>query len=479
MKGGFSGKYRGLYWRQLSVTAGTVLLTLTLLGASFFSLSYHYAFQQRTEELESKAKTVAALSAPYLNDRASSSEEDFGRLASFAASVSDVDFLICDTQGRVLMTTDQNQSGQEITIPGDLMTKTLEGGRSSERSSLNGLYPQRRFLVGVPVELSGSCVGAVFAVAATTSLDNLWHTFMGLFIMTSLVVLMVAFMAASMTAMRQTQPIREMVQATRRYAEGDFDIRMNDYGRSDEIGELAASFNNMAESLQQTERQRREFIANISHELKTPMTTIAGFMDGMLDGTIPQELYRKYMQKVSDEVRRLSRLVRSMLDISRLQSQGIPESKKSKFDLCESVGSVLITFEQKINAKNLDVQADLPEDPVTVWGDLDSITQVIYNLVDNAVKFCPEKGGLWVRLKTAGGKARVTVGNTGGTIPPDELPLLFDRFHKLDKSRSVDRDGYGLGLYIVKTIIDSHGEDITVTSENGRTEFSFTLPLKK
>ena len=246
-----------------------------------------------------------------------------------------------------------------------------------------------------------------------------------------------------------------------------------------EMHELAAEFNNMAASLEQSEIRRREFVANVSHELKTPMTTIAGFMDGMLDGTIPPERHRQYMQTVSDEVRRLSRLVRSMLDISRLQSQGIPEQRKRRFDIVESVGQVLISFEQKINDKHIEVEADLPDEGLMVWADSDAITQVIYNLTDNAVKFCPQEGQLWVRVAAEGQRARVTVGNTGPTIPPEELPLVFDRFHKMDKSRSVDRDGYGLGLYIVKTIIEGHGEDIFATSKDGRTEFSFTLPIRK
>ena len=145
----------------------------------------------------------------------------------------------------------------------------------------------------------------------------------------------------------------------------------------------------------------------------------------------------------------------------------------------ESVGQVLITFEQKINDKHIEVEADLPDEGLMVWADSDAITQVIYNLTDNAVKFCPQEGQLWVRVAAEGQRARVTVGNTGPTIPPEELPLVFDRFHKMDKSRSVDRDGYGLGLYIVKTIIEGHGEDIFATSKDGRTEFSFTLPIRK
>ena len=244
-----------------------------------------------------------------------------------------------------------------------------------------------------------------------------------------------------------------------------------------EMDELAQAFNTMAESLAKSETRRQEFVANVSHELKTPMTTIAGFLDGMLDGTIPPEQHKHYMQIVSDEVRRLSRLVRSMLEISRLQSQGISEEKKRRFDLGETIGQVLISFEQRVSRKNLRVDVELPDRPVWTRADPDSITQVIYNLTDNAIKFCNPGGMLSIRLTTEGNKARVTVQNTGPTVSPEELPLLFDRFHKADKSRSADREGVGLGLYIVKTILNSHGEDISVTSENGLTAFTFTLPL--
>ena len=238
-----------------------------------------------------------------------------------------------------------------------------------------------------------------------------------------------------------------------------------------------AYFNNMASSLQKSEYQRQEFVANVSHELKTPMTTIGGYIDGILDGTIPPEKSRHYMQIVSDETKRLSRLVRSMLDISQLGSDSIPEEKKTRFDLEEAVGQVLITFEQKITAKNLQVDVQMPEHPVFTMANRDAVTQVVYNLLDNAVKFCPQGENLGVRIHQSGSKAYVSISNDGKTIPPEELPLVFDRFHKIDKSRSENRDGWGLGLYIVKTIVCSHGENISVSSRNGKTEFTFTMPI--
>ncbi|MDD6605453.1 MAG: HAMP domain-containing sensor histidine kinase [Oscillospiraceae bacterium] len=475
-------RFQGLYWRQMFITVGMVLLTLMLLGASFGSLSYNYARSQKSGEIRTKAVVMSQLSVNYLESgrfltiEELQNDRDFRQLASFAATVSDVHFMICDREGHVLLSTDKDLTGMTVTMPAKMTREIMEQGETSARDDLGGLYENKRFVVGVPAvnPTSGEVVGEVFAVSTSASLDAMWQGFVGLFFMTALVVLMISFMASSVTTMRQIQPIREMAAATRQYAEGNFDIRMNDYGRDDEIGELAASFNNMAESLQQTERQRREFIANISHELKTPMTTIAGYTDGILDGTIPPENERQYLQIISNESRRLSRMVRRMLDVSQLQVMD-PLRGGNHFDICESMRRVLISMEKKINDRHLDVDADIPEEPILVLGDNDMITQVIYNLLENAAKFAREGSTLYLGVTTIDGKARVTVRNVGDTIPAEELPLLFERFHKSDKSRSEDKDGVGLGLYIVKTILEQHRETIRVTSENGVTAFTFSL----
>jgi len=482
MRRNLKKRFQGLYWRQMYVTVGMVLLTLALLGASFFALSYNYAREQKTGEVENKARVMSQLSVTYLESgRYLSMEElqndpDFRQLASFAAMVSDVQFLICDPEGHALLSTDENLSGKVITMPADMTQEIVGEGIASRRDDLGGLYEKKQFIVGVAAvnPVTQEMVGEVFAVTTTAALDAMWKGFVGLFFMTAMVVLMVSFMASSVTTMRQVQPIREMAQATRRYADGDFDVRMKDYGRDDEVGELAASFNNMAESLQQTERQRREFIANISHELKTPMTTIAGYTDGILDGTIPPENERRYLEIISNESRRLSRMVRRMLDVSQLQAMD-PLRGGSHFDLCESMRRVLISMETKITDRDLDVEADIPEEPILVRGDNDMITQVIYNLLENATKFARKGSTLYLGVSAFEGKARVIVQNEGETIPAEELPLLFERFHKSDKSRSEDKDGVGLGLYIVKTILEQHKEKINVTSENGLTTFHFSL----
>lgn len=468
-------RFSGLYWQQFALTAGMVMLTLLLLGVSFFALSYNYNFTERRDELQERASLIAQVSVDYLKSGGQTEDENLKRFISLGSAMTNAEFLVCNDSGYALLTADQRLGGKVVAIPQEITQEVLTGsGLYQGRSSLGGAYTSKQFVVGVPVQDGDQTIGMVLAVMNARSVMGMWQSFISLFLMTSAIILLLVFIVTSLTSMRQIQPIREMAKATRRYAEGDFDIRMNDYGRDDELGELAASFNNMAENLQQTERQRREFITNISHELKTPMTTIAGYTDGILDGTIPPENERQYLQIISDESRRLSRLVRRMLDVSQLQAID-PLREGKHFDICESMRRVLISMERKITDRNLDVEADIPEEPILVLGDKDMITQVIYNLLENATKFAREGSTLYLGVTTIDGKARVTVRNEGDTIPAEELPLLFERFHKSDKSRSEDKDGYGLGLYIVKTILEQHKEKISVTSEDGVTAFSFSL----
>jgi signal transduction histidine kinase len=268
-----------------------------------------------------------------------------------------------------------------------------------------------------------------------------------------------------------------MAAAARRFARGDFTVRVNDGGRLDEIGALASSFNLMAESLEKSERLRSEFIANISHEMKTPMTTISGFADGILDGTIPRDDQSKYLEAISSETKRLSRFLRQMLQMSRAESTDTAELLSRGFNLSELIMRTLVSFEARITERGLDVDAQIPEESIIVRGDADSFTQVIYNLLDNAVKFSKRDTVIGISLWKREGKAFVAIRNHGECISPEELPMIFERFQKTDKSRSRDRDGVGLGLAIVKTILNSHNEDITVTSRDDYTEFVFSAKL--
>ena len=207
------------------------------------------------------------------------------------------------------------------------------------------------------------------------------------------------------------------------------------------------------------------------------MTTIGGYIDGMLDGTIPPEKQQHYMQIVSGEVRRLSRLVRNMLDIAKLQAMGVEESRKTRFDLGEELSDVLITFEQKIYNKHLDVRVDLPDKPVWTRAERDSITQVIYNLIDNAIKFSRENSVIYIQTSLKYEKVFVSVKDTGIGIPKEDQERIFERFYRVDKSHSKEIGGTGLGLSIVKHGVKTLNGRLWLNSEPGQgTEIIMEFP---
>ncbi len=473
------------YSRQFALVAGLILTTFLVLGAGFAVLSYRYTMARQMDTLERNASFVGEFTASYRSQGMDIRSGGFRLYIYSLAKISKSHVLLCETDGEIVYSADGTGRSDLDALVGQrisqgVLDQTLAEGSYDRMSNLGGLYGERRYVVGQPIVLHGalgdSVIGLVFVSTADDDLTELWRGLSGIFSLTMVAVLALAFVLTLVTTRRQTKPLKEMAQTVREFGRGHFDQRMAETGRSDEMGELARAFNSMADSLAQSETRRSEFIANISHELKTPMTTISGFADGILDGTIPPDREAAALQTISSETKRLSRLVRRMLDVSRLQAgKGI--SAQEPFDVVELTARTMVSLEGRISARSLDVVADLPQEPIQVWGDPDAITQVCYNLLENAIKFSKPGGHLWVSVERQGAKALVTVRNEGETIPPQELDLIFDRFHKSDKSRSMDRDGVGLGLYIVKTILNELGESITVSSEDGLTQFQFSLTL--
>ncbi len=459
-----------------------LLAALLLVGISFQLLVRNYLKARSVDSLKNSCTTIAQLASAYQADD-SLNDRDFLVNLTVAAKIADSDAVICDANGKLLLCSHAplgcDHQGLGITSDDYLnAVKTQEYVISS--GIVSGLYEEPRYVISTAIRSADTrqITGLVMVSTPLASTQAVVSKLTEIYLFVAVLVVLAAMIVMTVYARKSSNPLRDMANTATAFGHGNLKARAQvppDSPR--ELQELALAFNNMAQSLEKSEYLRQEFVANVSHELKTPMTTIGGYVDGILDGTIPPEQQKTYLQIVSQETRRLSRLVRSMLDISRLQEQGrIPEEKKTLFDVCECAGQVLLSFEQRITKKRLDVRVDIPDISVYTRADRDAITQVFYNLTDNAVKFCPEEGTLELKVRPGGNKIYISVSNTGQTIPPGELPLLFDRFHKLDKSRSENRDGWGLGLYIVKTIVCGHGEDISVTSKDGVTCFTFTLP---
>ena len=473
---------RSLYKRQLAMMVGIVALSFTLLSTAFMLLSYRYIISEKKDTLERNAGYIAMFASSLYQQLRS---EPFQNYVASIALVSDSYIIIAAPDGEIIYATDGvnfylYENGR---IPQSVVSQVLDRGSYAGMTSLDGFFPERRYLASLPitVDLNDLSVtqGLVLVSADASSLAEMWSATATIFFFAAVVVLLIAFVASSLFSAHQARPLNEMAEAARKFGRGEFDVRVTSYeGRCDEISTLAESFNAMANSLAKVESQRSEFIANVSHELKTPMTTISGFAEGILDGTIPPERQKESLQIVVSETRRLSRLVRRMLDLARLNALTEDTlTAQEQFDLTEVVSQVIISLESKITGRNLDVDVQMPDEKLMVWGDPDSITQVCYNLLDNAAKFAAAGTAITVQITKKDGKAYTSIRNLGSTIPKDELPLLFDRFHKADYSRSMDREGVGLGLYIVKTILGNLKENITVTSEDGVTQFTFTLTL--
>ena len=466
--------------RQFAMIAALLLLCLLITGVSFRFLMLGTIESQNQQTMIRDAEAVAELAEAYDSVGDLQNNFDFHISLSLFTKVGDAEALLCDTDGVIRICSCEKFSCDHIgrTVDPVLLAEIQKDGSWYEETSLSSIYDEPRYLAGQTLLASdGEQIGYVLVSAPMAQTKNFMLRSSTLFFYVAITVLIVSMLAASFLSRMQVRPLGQMADAARRFGRGELSVRVEESPKNtSEINDLARAFNTMVDSLESSERRRQEFVANVSHELKTPMTTIGGYIDGMLDGTIPPEKQQHYMQIVSGEVRRLSRLVRNMLDISRLQAMGVEESRMTRFDLGELMSDVIITFEQKINGKGLNVDVELPDRPVWVKAERDGITQVVYNLLDNAIKFCPQGGKLGLFLALEGGKAKVTVQNSGPTIDPNELPLLFDRFHKADKSRSADREGWGLGLYIAKTIVGAYGGDIWATSENGITNFIFTLP---
>ena len=321
---------------------------------------------------------------------------------------------------------------------------------------------------GYIISFEGKSEGTdlIFGMARSISLTASWLC----------VVMIVAIYVVSY---KITTPLREISSAAKSFAHGNYNVRVPERG-NDEITDLARSFNKMAVQIETKDDMQKQFLSSVSHDLRTPMTTIAGFVDGILDGAIPQDKQDYYLNIIKSEIQRLSRLVTSLLDISRLQS-GDRKFDKKPFNICELCRQTIISFEQQFNEKKLDVKFDSDEYDMWAYGDRDAINQVVYNLCHNAIKFSYPNGEYKVKIsKLDDDKIKFSVYNEGIGIAEEELPFVFDRFYKSDKSRGLDKTGVGLGLFISKTIIDAHNGDMRVDSEYEKwCEFSFTLQKEK
>ena len=474
--------FKSIFGKYMTAFMSIIIVSFIMLAILVSSMMVNYYTESSKEELNE----VSASTKGYLERRLISEgmgldvfvnryvDEIRAYISAVAEHRSDVCIMIFNADGKIKA---YNTVGVASLGSAELSPSLMEAvsdGIYEERGTLDGMLPVKHQIKGVAIKLNGETTGYVFCGVTSEKINSLMSTTVKAIIMTCLWVLLAALIAVYFISERIIGPLKEMSNAAKAFAAGKLDVRVPVRGR-DEISELAVAFNDMAASLTDLENTRSSFLSNVSHDLRTPMTTISGFIDGILDGTIPADKQEYYLRMIGDEIRRLSRLVAALLDVSRIQA-GERKFVMKPFDVCEMARIILISFEQKIDKKRLDVEFEVDNENIFVNADHDAIYQILYNICDNAVKFSKEGGKYRIKITEKGKKIFVSVYNEGDGIKADDLPHVFDRFYKTDKSRGLDKTGVGLGLYISKSIIDAHNEEIWVKSRYGEyCEFIFTL----
>ncbi len=358
-------------------------------------------------------------------------------------------------------------------MPTEYIDDLNEGRDIFETGTLGGVYCAKYYTAGRRITVGGQD-GYLFAASPMAALGGYMSDMLAMFGISAAVILILCSILCWVLARRITGPIEDISEAARRLGSGDFTARAPVDGCV-ELADFATTFNNMAARLQTIDNSRGQFMGNIAHELRTPMTTIKGFIDGMLDGTIPQEETKHYLGIVSQETGRLARLVQNMLDITKLEAGEVPIHAQT-YDLWKTVTDVVLSDEQRIEDGKIDIQG-LGGDPLPIYADPDFVHQVVYNIVDNAIKFTPAGGTISFAAEKHGSMVEVRIENTGAGIAPEALPFVFERFYKEDRSRGMNTRGSGLGLHICKILINLSGGQIHAESEEGKwCRFVFTLP---
>lgn len=490
-----SGSMFRLYFIQTTVS---VLLCLFISSFSvlFFFLSFWK--NDRLTALNEDALSVSQSVSLLLQENESTDDNNIYTslmlaegIVSTVAQSSNADIYLVNGDGKIVLCSDEHEKRDaseysgvcgvhtDYFLPPEVIIPLKNNAEQfyNYEGNMQGIYSENYLLSAVRLDGIDGELFTVVLQAESIALLPYTTEFLRSMLFAGIIGVFISFILSITISVRMVRPLKKITAATKSYAGGDFSVRINTSDVYNELSQLVDSVNIMADSLAVLEESRSSFVANISHELKTPMTIISGFVDGILDGTISEDDTEKYLTIVSDEVKRLSRLVVAMLNMSKIEA-GKLDVNIISFNAGEALMKVLIGFEKIIEDKKISIEGFDTMDDVDILADEALITQVFYNLFDNAVKFTPDNGVITVSLKREKKEAVISIRNTGKGISQEECGLIFDRFYKVDKSRGLDTKSFGLGLYIVRSIIEMNHGTISINSEiDSFTEFVIKLPI--
>ncbi len=463
---------------QRLFVAYSFILVIVLLCVSIPSIVFVSNFIERKQISTAMAMSETIehwTGATHIEDNDVRTRMAFKSTLQFWSSFLNADIIIVNNDGEITESTATINS-----VPAEYMKELETKSRIVKKGTFNGEYPKKMLTVGYPIYYQGTRIGNAFLNMFLPEMQRTAMELIYVFILAALISMIFAFVMVYIQSMRISRPISRINSAVRDMAAGNFGKRV-EVESNDEIGQLASSFNFMADSIEDLEKQRSGFVSDVSHELRTPMTSISGFVEGILDGTIPPEKHEYYLQIVLDESRRLTKLVNDMLEMSKMSSSEY-KLDISEFDINELIRTCIIGLENRICEKNLDLNVDFKTEELKVLADKDSIKRVVLNIMDNAIKFSYPNTTMGISTWIEKRKVYVSIGNFGDGIDSADLSSIFNRFYKTDKSRTNEKSGAGLGLSLVKNIMIMHKQSIWVESVDAKegsnakyTKFTFTL----
>lgn len=464
----FKTIFQRLFWTSTAI----IVFVVSTVSLSMMFLMKRFVLDEKYTSAMKASRSIEYLTTNFVADDVDSRYRRVydSTLASWSIMVG-ADITVVNQGGEVFASTNSKRKAQQ-----ELAAKVLTGEtvRSHASAQAGGDY-----IIGIPIRYNSAVIGGIFYYFPPGIMKNTLRDFSSMIFLSLIIAMMIAMGLIAFESQHISGPLKQINTAVLEIASGKFDKRVN-LSSNDEIAQLASSFNYMADSLQHLEEMRASFVSDISHELRTPMTSISGFVQGIIDGTIPKDKETEYLTIVLEESKRLSRLTNEMFEMTKMSS---PEYKLSvkRYDFAEAVRLCIISAEQKIDERKLQLDVWFENESMYVVADPDAIKRVIINLLDNAIKFSSEGRTITIRVFEKGRRVVFEIINYGEGISEEDIPHIFDRFYKTDKARSRDRTGAGLGLSFAKNIINLHSQQITVTStpqEEGRikkTTFTFTL----
>ena len=450
-----------------SITGGLLILVGLVLSVGFYRLSHDELVDTLNKQLDVVSEAVGS----YLNNQDGTYDE-VNRLLKIACLTNDMDGIVVDRLGYVYMVSSQDYSSLKYTNIDITKFKTPTNGNILYKKILIKDNDNARVDAFIKPIYSNKQLDGYIIMVENEPINEK-RTILVIWISIILAVIVAGALVKYFAQLLVVEPIEEINNAAKRLAKGDVQERVKVVGKN-EIGELAESFNRMAQSIEQSDNIRKEFISNVSHELRSPITSIKGFIGGILDGVIPRDKENYYLKIVYDEIDRLARLVNDLLDISAMES-GKFNLHISEFDINQTISLCILNLENKIQTKGLNVKATFHEKRCFAIGDRDRILQVMTNLLENAIKYSEDNGQIEVNISTKGEKIFVSIFNSGDILSENDLNHIWDRFYKSDKSRT-NKISTGLGLPIVRLILSQHNQDIWVENvEDKGVRFIFTL----